>query len=165
MHFFLSTKSTDAFCTKTKSKHLASEIMAPPNEVQKQSAHVKWWLGSTLTHYTKAKYHCGLWPFGCLQRFDWWTFPRGQCSTAVCLCTSRQNGKNNILYSLCIMILFLVFITILGEWVECLLVISLHMYFLYVLEWVSMIFVISLLVSYTFFPCPLICGAMIWLCH
>lgn len=37
------------------------------------------------------------------------------------------------------MILVLVFITILGEWVGSLTVISLHMYFLYIHEWVSMI--------------------------
>lgn len=48
------------------------------------------------------------------------------------VCISRkkkENKKSNILYSVCIMILFLIFITILGEWVGMFNGYRLHMYF------------------------------------
>lgn len=56
----------------------------------------------------------------------------------VCVYLDKTKQKCNILYS-SIMILCLVFITILGKWAECLLVISLHMYF-YICFWMSCFF-------------------------
>lgn len=44
-----------------------------------------------------------------------------------------------------------VFIDILGDWVGCLMVISLHMYFLYIHEMSFYDFVIRLFVSFLFF--------------
>lgn len=115
---------------------------APADVVQNMSARQS---GDVINFniYTKGKYHCGLWPLAALSVLIGGHSSEVSVSVqpqSVCVCISKQNKKNsNILYSLCIMILFLVFITILGERVGCLTVISLHMYFLYIHEWVSMI--------------------------
>lgn len=145
---------------QTKCKHLTSEIRAPTNEVQNMSALPKWLTSSTLTRIPKESIFCGLRLLAALSVLIGGHSSEGQCSCptrsllCVCLCISRQNKtkkKSNILYSLCIMILFLVVITILWERVGCLTVISLHMYF-FIHSWMSFYdFVIRLLVSFTFF--------------